>query len=153
MKIQNGFAIQNATQPNDAFNDLVNYKSAIHYIYHNELSLAITKNHSIKTLFFGDFASGNRNVIFGGMLKYNPAEEEKMQYIFEGGLFYRLYDAIIISAGISKNNHNFSISYDIISSGLNAGRGYGGNIEIGYFFTLDCKAKLPPDYTLPCIRL
>lgn len=152
IKIMTGFAIQNLTRPNDDFNGLGRYKSDLHRIIHNEVSMVIKDNIVFKSLFLMDIGNQTKNTVFGGIVNYKP-KDDKQDHVFEFGGFYRIYDAFILSAGIIKNKHNLAISYDIITSGLNLGRGFNGNVELGYFFTLDCKPKLPADYTLPCIRL
>lgn len=152
-RIITGAAILNLTQPFDQFNQEKKFRSHMHIVVHNELSMMAANQHQIKTLFLADFANKSSNITFGSMLHYFPEDENKIKQEVEIGILYRMYDAIILSGGIIKNKHNLSLSYDIISSGLTAGSGFFGNFELGYFFTLDCKPVLPDNYQVPCIRL
>lgn len=136
---QVGMSFFHLNKPNLGFGD--NVKSYWRMVFHSTVSYGIKhSNMQVSPSFFATFQGPSRMFYLGTIIKYRLQESSKytdyvLARMINVGTFYRLGDAIVLSAQLEWGQYAFGISYDINVSPLtkvSSGRG-GVEISARYF--------------------
>jgi len=80
------------------------------------------------------YQKGASESVFGGSVSYNVMPRENAPAVIILGIYNRLGDAIIPTAGFEWNRTRFTTSLDINVSGMNASAGGNGAIEFSIIY-------------------
>ncbi|MDC1186273.1 PorP/SprF family type IX secretion system membrane protein [Crocinitomicaceae bacterium] len=134
-KLNSGIGFYNLNRPNQGFfgqtitrdirtNIFANYEHQLH----SDLFLKPSANISLQGKY--------REVVLGSSIKYILNNQKVVYRAVQGGVWYRLKDAIYFSAGMDYQNWFFGVSYDLNFSKLTQASGARGGIEFAVRYIL-----------------
>jgi type IX secretion system PorP/SprF family membrane protein len=114
---------------------LFNEKQYRRYTVHAEGYSGINSNVAIHPAGYVFISNQSFEIVVGSNVKYILKESSKYSTLVKGaavsaGLFYRVKDAIIASAGIEQGNYAMFLSYDITASKMSTVNNGKGAFEI-----------------------
>ncbi len=131
-----GAAVFYVNSPDYSFNNIVQDKLALRYVFHTFTSFGIP-NYNIAIQPSGLLYYQNKatDILVGGMIRYTLKEQSKYTQIVKGaalsiGLHHRLQDALIPSILLEMGSLAFGVSYDINSSSLKTASAGRGGLEV-----------------------
>lgn len=130
-----GFSIFHFNRPQYSFN-ATGERLYIRYVFHGDYLLSIPSSKFAINPGYIIYSQGpNREILFGGMIRYDMIPESKYTGAFNGGgLFLGAYmragDAIIIASKFELGDYSIGISYDLNTSDLRASTNGRGGLEL-----------------------
>lgn len=132
-----GLSLYHVTRPNDSFTSFIR-RLPIHYIGNLGADMIVNEKIRLRPDFLFMYQAKAREITFGLLGFYHIEDTE---YDAMLGAHYRNKDAVMIHAGIQRENNIFRVSYDINTSYLNNFSRGRGAIEFSLIYMGKKKEK------------
>ncbi len=148
--ISAGFSLQHLNSPTYSFYDNQSIKLKQRYLAYITYLFPTTEQTSMNFVAQSSFQNDNYEVVVGGEYIYNFAMTVHDFETLGLGLYYRTFDALVLSLRYSYNSLAIGLSYDINISSLSKVSKTYGAVELWASYGLNIKNYKQQTKTIPC---